>query len=69
MVFTVAKGMDLYDGEGNVFMTQDNQGLEALYRLDAAGVRVPKPHYRSPQKNAPPVSASLRGQSAGFTSN
>ena len=32
-LFTVAKGMDLYDDAGNVFMTQDNQGLEALYRL------------------------------------
>ena len=31
--FTVAKGMDLYDDAGNVFMTQDNQGMEALYRM------------------------------------
>ena len=30
--FSVAKGMDLYTPEGEVFMTQDNRGLEALYR-------------------------------------
>ena len=31
--FTVARGMDLYDEEGHVFMTQDNRGLEAIYRM------------------------------------
>jgi len=30
--FTVAKGMDLYDENGQVFMTQDARGLEELYR-------------------------------------
>jgi hypothetical protein len=25
--------MDLYDDDGNVFMTQDNRGMEALYRM------------------------------------
>jgi anti-sigma factor ChrR (cupin superfamily) len=30
--FTVAKGMDLYDEHGEVFMKQDAKGLEELYR-------------------------------------
>ena len=44
VVFTVAKGMDLYDDQDNVFMTQDNQGLEALYRLglDILGLEWPE---------------------------
>jgi hypothetical protein len=28
--------MDLYDGEGNVFMTQDAAGMEAIYRAGLA---------------------------------
>lgn len=42
--FTVAKGMDLYDGDGNVFMTQDAAGMEAIYRagVEALGVEFPK---------------------------
>jgi len=42
--FTVAKGMDLYDGEGNVFMRQDATGMEAIYRAGLAeqGLDFPK---------------------------
>jgi anti-sigma factor ChrR (cupin superfamily) len=42
--FTVAKGMDLYDEAGQVFMTQDNAGMEALYRagLETAGIPWPE---------------------------
>jgi hypothetical protein len=36
--------MDLYDGEGNVFMRQDAAGMEAIYRAGLAeqGLDFPK---------------------------
>jgi quercetin dioxygenase-like cupin family protein len=36
VLFTVAKGMDLYDENDEVFMTQDGAGLEELYRAGLA---------------------------------
>jgi 2,4'-dihydroxyacetophenone dioxygenase len=41
--FSVCKGLDLYDDAGNVFMTQDRQGLEMIYRagLEAKGLSWP----------------------------
>jgi anti-sigma factor ChrR (cupin superfamily) len=44
VLFVVDKGLDLYDGEGRVFMTQDAKTIDALYRaaLAAKGIEYPK---------------------------
>jgi hypothetical protein len=36
VLFTVEKGLDLYDENGELFMTQDGEGLEELYRAGLA---------------------------------
>ncbi|HIF63128.1 MAG TPA: hypothetical protein EYQ35_03105 [candidate division UBP10 bacterium] len=36
VLFTVEKGLDLYDENGELFMTQDGAGLEELYRAGLA---------------------------------
>ena len=41
--FTVARGMDLYDENGEVFMTQDAKGIEDLYRAGLAEKGLPWP--------------------------
>lgn len=43
-IFTIAKGMELHDDEGNVFMTQDAEGMDMLYRaaLETKGIEYPQ---------------------------
>ena len=42
-IFTIAEGIELYDDDGEVFMTQNGETLDALYRaaLECAGVPYP----------------------------
>lgn len=42
-LFVIHQGMELYDADGNVFMTQDGAGMEAIYRavLETKGIPYP----------------------------
>jgi len=43
VLFIVNRGMDLYDGDGNVFMTQNGEGMTALYKAGLVNKGLPFP--------------------------